>query len=166
MHFLPQYQLSNLPSSLLLWYYLNFSMKRVWEVCRAGSLPWNQSKGEQFLSWDVSTFPSYTNSGLSCPVSQIQMWLFPLLRWVCSRKGCCVRLNQVMFMAEWCREAEFLICVSKPVGKEFLMFAACALYLKDKIKGKCVCPSWPSLYEYLHFIPDHLRCGVYLLTIW
>ena len=66
-------------------------MKRVWEVCGAGrSLPWNQSKGEQFLSWDVSAFPSYTNSGLSCPVSQIQMLLFPLLRWLQQEGMLCV----------------------------------------------------------------------------
>lgn len=109
------------------------------------------------------------------PATQIQVCLVQWVRFRCycfpysddcSRKGCCVWVNQVPFMAERCREAEFLICLSKPVSKEFLMFAACALYLKDKIKGKCVCPSWPSLHEYLHFIPDHLRCDVYLLTIW
>lgn len=69
-HILPApYHVSNLPISLLFWQYSSFGTEGVQEVARTVSLPCDQSRGEQLLSWDVLTFSSYTNLGLSRSVN-------------------------------------------------------------------------------------------------
>lgn len=113
------------------------------------------------------------------PFPATQIWVCPVqwtmdsdlimfLRLLCSTKGCGKQLNPVLFMAEWCRKSGFLIWLCKPISKEFLMLAACALYLKkesQRTKLKVCLPFLALSACTLHFIPNHLRFGVCLL-IW
>lgn len=45
------------------------------------------------------------------------------------------------------------------------MLALWSMYIVREQTGVKSAPSWPSLHEYLHFIPDRLIFGICLLTI-